>query len=425
MDLYSKNSTINNNNQSQNSDSEVIFYTLITVFLYAVGFWIIVTNIMIIYAPFVNSALKKKTCIFISSLAMADIFTAFCVPGSWTILYFKTVNRSYFFKIATDMLCKFRLAMMVFPLQCSITNLFLISVDRFIAIVFPLKYDVILTRRVAYICCLCAWLFSSSIALIILGWARYYDIGGDRCEMINISPVYVHCLGAVFSVFVIIMLGIYSKIYLILMKSARQASTRRIGSRQASRTENRMAKMVFISLGIFLACWGPFFVIFQLYVEFAASKTLFYIFCAISYCNSGMNFLIYARRSYKYRNAFRTMFRTFIRKKNTPLAVTSTPDHSYSANPAAKSTPDHSYSGSPAAKSTPDHSYSDSPAVMSTPDHSYSGNPAVISTPDHSYSDSPAVMSTPDHSYSDSPAVMSTPDHSYSGQLVTFAADHS
>ena len=280
-------------------------YTFVTIVLFSAGVWIILTNIMIVVAPFVNSALKQKTCVFISSLALADIFTACCVPASWTIFYLKFINKNVFFKIATDTLCKVRLAFIVFPLSCSIFNLFLISLDRFIAIVYPMKYHIVLTKRTVYISCVSAWMFAALIAFLVVLGGPNYETSGEMCKIKNLRPLFIHfCLGTIFWIVTLLMLMIYIKIYVVMKKSSRD-SMKRCSRHNTFVTEKKVAQMVFISMGTFLACWGPFFIIFQLYLENIVSSYVFTMFCVISYCNSGMNFFIYATRSDKYRKAFR------------------------------------------------------------------------------------------------------------------------
>ena len=206
--------------------------TVVTVIIMSVAVWIIVTNTMIICAPFVNKNIRKKTktYIFLFSLAVADIFTAFSLPFTWMIFYLKFVNQSLFITLATEILCKLRMVLLGFPLVCSVCNLFLISLDRFIAIVFPLKYLASVTKKVAHICCVFAWIFSVVIATLI-------------------------------------------KVYLVVRKSCRASMK---GCRQSNIvTEKNMAKMVFISFGTFLACWGPFIIIFQLYVENKIHSSVF------------------------------------------------------------------------------------------------------------------------------------------------------
>ena len=291
-------------------------YTFVTVVLFSAGVWIILTNIMIVVAPFVNCALKQKTCVFISSLALADIFTACCVPASWTIFYLKFINENVFFKIATDTVCKVRLAFIMFPMLCSIFNLFLISLDRFIAIVYPLKYHVVLTKRAVYFSCVSAWMFAALFAFLVVFGDPNYEISGEKCKFKHLRPLFIHfCMGTIFWIVTLLMLMIYIKIYLVMRKSSRD-SMKRCSRYDAFVTEKKVAQMVFISLGVFLACWGPFYIIFQLYLENMVSRYVFSIFCVISYCNSGMNFFIYATRSDKYRKAFRILFCVCTRRVN-------------------------------------------------------------------------------------------------------------
>ena len=282
--------------------------TVVTVIIMSVAVWIIVTNTMIICAPFVNKNIRKKTktYIFLSSLAVADIFTAFSLPFTWMIFYLKFVNQSLFITLATEILCKLRMVLLGFPLVCSTCNLFLISLDRFIAIVFQLKYLASVTKKVAHICCVFAWIFSVVIATLIVYVNPYHDNKGAKCTIKDFPPLGVHLFaGTLFWVVALLMLMIYIKVYLVVRKSCRASMK---GCRQSNIvTEKNMAKMVFISFGTFLACWGPFIIIFQLYVENKIHSSVFNVLFITSYLNSGLNFLIYAKRSTKYRAAFRKM----------------------------------------------------------------------------------------------------------------------
>ena len=58
-------------------------YYCFCVAIVLIAVWIVVANSMILYAPFIYKPLQRKSYMFVSSLAAADLITAFLVPAAW------------------------------------------------------------------------------------------------------------------------------------------------------------------------------------------------------------------------------------------------------------------------------------------------------------------------------------------------------
>ena len=291
------------NSTGERTNLHVWSLTAVTVLLMTMGLWILTSNFMIITASICNKSLQTKTCMFLVSLAMADTMTAIFVPVAWMMYPMKSVH--YFITTPTDLICRTRLFLMVFPLICSIYNILLVALDRYIALVHPLRY-ILFTKSWCRVLCFVSWTIAASIASLIFFWTRHKTMGRKRCHVEDLSPKYIHfCLGATFWTAFMLLIFMYVKIYLSISKSKRDLQFSKIYQKHNGISEKKISKMVFISIGVFLAMWTPLYTSFHLYIEHLIDYKIFYIFCILGYCNSGMNFFIYSSRSRKYKAAFR------------------------------------------------------------------------------------------------------------------------
>ena len=268
--------------------------------------WIIVANIMIILARVRYKSLQKNSYLFISSLAAADLSSAFCFPAGWLIGHLEEIKKSWFAKVKSNPFCQTGWFLVVFPLGCSTLNLLVIACDRYIAILHPLKYKIIVTTKRCWIMIFIVWLVAIIVAAGNYIWYRQYE-GGEslRCDNSDLHPLYFHlALALPYWVITITMFIIYIRIFFEVRSS--------FAFRQTATTVAQKAKlkMVFLAFGVFFICWSPHMVNQHFFVELLRPPIAWSVseaFILMAYINSGLNFFIFACLSDKYRLAFKNI----------------------------------------------------------------------------------------------------------------------
>lgn len=119
----------------------------------------IVGNGLVIYLITFRQELHSKANWFVLSLALADLFV-----GVTFLPYYRACKEEFCYQRHIHWLC-----VDVF-LCTSVTNLCLLTVDRYIAIVKPLKYLTIMTQRRVVFGILAAWCIPAATALLPLSW---------------------------------------------------------------------------------------------------------------------------------------------------------------------------------------------------------------------------------------------------------------
>ncbi|EDO47699.1 predicted protein, partial [Nematostella vectensis] len=227
---------------------------------------------------------------FIISLSVSDILVALIAMPFWFTIQISDNKWRYSRKLkdywdCMDILCG----------TASIMNLMAVSFDRQLAITTPFTYPKILTKRRALVIISFVWAYAATISgLRQLKAPPYWPF-----------PNYLH-LNATFSFFLPLsfMVMMYARIYLVARYQAR-----RIGKNYA--TDIKAAKTIAVVVGVFAACWLPFFVIVLIYAwqgyDAGVSPQLFNLAKWLAYFNSCLNPIIYTCLNRTYRRAFRRL----------------------------------------------------------------------------------------------------------------------
>ena len=215
----------------------------------------------------------------------------------------------------------------------SILHLALLSVDRCIAISYPLMYSSTVTKERVRVICLILWICSTAWALPPL-----FGVTSYQCFIPYLGKClekdWLHSEGAVFftasvvsstyGVAVSLMFFAYAKIYVEISKQAERLSSTvkqlRLNSNsgviiRTHASAKKGALTVLIVIGSYLACWSPF--CFLLFVQMAHGKTTGgptadILTIIIGFAKSACNPFIY---SVRYRMFRETVKRMVVRKR--------------------------------------------------------------------------------------------------------------
>ena len=232
------------------------------------------------------------------SLAVADLMvTTVCEP-----LVVAIVGKKAFGGDCADNL---ELAYVVSSnLSCSASVLHLaaISVDRFIAVIFPLRHARIMKN------------YGLKTMLIVV-WGVAIVFASFRVPFLKETSYLVL---VVFVVSYSLVIGCYASIMIFLIKEKKRKSVTLRGKPSVvvnSKVERRVALTLAIVIGVFTAFWLPMIVVF-----FASGKSLVkmhgtaYMWIrTLALSNSAVNFLIYSAKIRDFRDAFALICRRMLR----------------------------------------------------------------------------------------------------------------
>ncbi|XP_078372905.1 melanocortin receptor 5-like [Oculina patagonica] len=248
-------------------------------------------NLLVCVAVVTNPRLRRSSNYLLFSLAIADlIVTMACEPLVVAILGMRT-----FF---SDCAINLELAYIILSmLSCSasVTHMAAISVDRFIAVVFPLHHRYIMENRGLKALLITSWGYPIAVpilsAVVPASFPKYYFA----------MAMFALSFGTVFLSYSLIVISLVRH-----RKQRNQLRARSSSDASQSGIEIRVTFTLAIVIIVFIACWLP--LVLMLY---GPGKTLIkkhgvaYMWMrTLALSNSAMNFLIYGSRMKNFREAF-------------------------------------------------------------------------------------------------------------------------
>uniref|UniRef100_A0A452VJE4 Trace amine-associated receptor 7a-like n=1 Tax=Ursus maritimus TaxID=29073 RepID=A0A452VJE4_URSMA len=303
------------------------------VILYAVfGFGAVLTvfgNLLVMISILHFRQLHTPTNFLIVSLACADFLVGVTVMPFSTV---RSVESCWYFG---ESYCKFHSCFEGSFCYASIYHLGFISLDRYIAVTDPLVYPTRFTASMSGLCIAFSWLLSIIYSFSLLGTganeAGLEDlvsaltcVGG--CQIaVNQSWVLVNFL--LFFIPTLVMIIVYSKIFLIAKQQARRIesmSNKTVRSADSYRDrvakrERKAAKTLGIAVIAFLISWLSYFIdsVIDAYLGFITPTYIYEILVWIAYYNSAMNPLIYAFFYPWFRKAIKLIVTGSVLRENS------------------------------------------------------------------------------------------------------------
>lgn len=272
---------------------------VVSVLFYSCVFLaILVGNVLVISAYEKNWRLQTTTNTFILGLAVSDLLAGFVSIPFWLYVYSCHHFKITLHPVAYEMYITFD----VFIGCASIFQLTAISIERCIAIVWPIRHRA-LREGIFHAMILTAWGCSAIVAGLYPVQLKHWEKGYT-------AFIFSTCFIGPF----IVMSGVYFLIY----ETARHSRSRvhAGGAAPSIHREIRVAGTVALVTGVFMIAWFPFFVVTVVATydleRLPEPPGLFRLIAsvkALHYTNSALNPILYGYRNPEMRNTMRSVAR--------------------------------------------------------------------------------------------------------------------
>lgn len=257
----------------------------------------LVENILVILAIIKNRNLHSPMYYFICCLALSDMLvsvsnvveTVFMLLNDHGLMDMYPGMLRHLDNVIDVMICS--------SVVSSLSFLCTIAADRYITIFYALRYHSIMTTQRAIIIIVIVWCasFTSSILFIV-----YHT---DNAVIV--------CLVTFFCITLVFNAVLYVHMFLLAHVHSRRIMAFHKNRRQS--TSMKGAITLTILLGVFILCWGPFFLHLILILICPTSPFCncyfrnFNLFLILIICNSLIDPLIYAYRSQELRKTLQEL----------------------------------------------------------------------------------------------------------------------
>ena len=265
------------------------------------GLAAVIGNAVVLWLFYKNESLRTISNRFLASLCVADFLVGLVIDPAWIAIRFSTQpQRTHILKQVINLLWIHTTAATVFNLCC-------VSVDRFIAIRFPFRYQDIITKKRCYAVITIVWLIS-----VFLPFSRILVDNRTNVEKLWFSLALI--------VFVLPLI-VVTLCYFWIFKAAKKQSRRirrenhhNLDSDTPQNTQNYKAiKTIGFVLGVFIISWMPSIVVSVVDYVTASDKCvdhkLVYVVWpwieAIAFTSSAINPWIYCFRNGEFRDTLR------------------------------------------------------------------------------------------------------------------------
>ena len=288
-----------------------VFFTMIAI----LGF---VGNVLVIVVVVGERQMRNTTNLLIINLAIADLlFIVFCVPFT-AVSYAMPIWPFGLF------VCKMYNYILNVTAYASVYTLVFMSLDRYLAVVHPIRSMTIRTLKNAFVLTVFMWvvLLAVNVPVILLYEMLEYPHNGQTqrscipVRFVNSKADLMAFYGTFFFFAFLLPLGLVCVLYFFMLKRLLYGSM--LGGSQSSesmRSKKRVSKMVVIVVIVFALCWAPIQLMFLIQafstnMELVQSNTFIQMripATCLAYMNSCVNPILYAFFSENFRKSFKKL----------------------------------------------------------------------------------------------------------------------
>lgn len=282
---------------------------------------IVFSNILIFFGILLYPGFYNSNNIFLLSLAIFDFLVGFVALPILVMTRVPSINSII---SGNKYLCLFKSASVGFSTEGSLYAMLIISVDRYLATLFPLKHNSWLTTGRAVKVVLLLWLYTLfRVSLPTLGWNTYNSTEprlSMRCEMTKSLPSLYIAIFISYTGQILLMISTLVNIHItvIVYRQIKSFKMEKSGwtAEQIQTFDARISsiKITLVLTVLFIVLWVPFYLVLPLKLNGVISKKTAEIMRTTtgmcSFANSMVKSPIYAVMRSEYRKVYRLMITT-------------------------------------------------------------------------------------------------------------------
>ena len=292
--------------------SQVVFTVL-----YAIIFPIaLLGNSLVLYVVYKRQSMRSVLNLLIVNMAIADLLvTVFIMPYSVAYLF---VRAQWFSGIVGLILCKTIHFSLTASIAASVITLIIITVDRFVSIVFVWK--TCLNLRTSKVSLVAIWIIAIgtmglhlgvyTVDQAVPGDERYYCYPDWQRMPVGFNKFFAIGMFVMLYAFPVVLMAIlYSMIVHKLWKGSFTGSSASSGDANINSSKRRVVKMLITVTVAFAVCWFPLHTIhYYIYFEAETFRCMPHFLLLLSFwlghANSALNPVLYVIFNNTFRRAF-------------------------------------------------------------------------------------------------------------------------
>ena len=229
-------------------------------------------NSLIILVFLKTKQLRKSINYFVFNMAMSDLFTPLTIM---LVRIVELISGSGAFMVHSplmlgNILCKLCYFLPDVSLHVSVESLLLISLDRFVAVVFPLKAKLI-SSKTRFICILFTWIIVIAVHAPYFYTFRLFPDGSEYYCQYNWGPAFDNdetsnrYVAATFLAIIVVPIGILIIVYGAIVITLKRSHSQRKKMSVSARSHGYQNNMQIIGLSVaivtaFIFCMVPYLV---------------------------------------------------------------------------------------------------------------------------------------------------------------------
>ncbi|XP_022608299.1 somatostatin receptor type 5-like [Seriola dumerili] len=279
-------------------------FSVVTAVIYTIVFIVgFLGNTLVIYVVVRYAKMKTVTNMYILNLVLADEIYILGIP-------FLGTNSALSYWPYGDFFCKVCMTADAMSQFSSTFCLTVMSIDRYLAVVYPIRSAKWRKPKVAKVFNGMVWVVSFLIVLPV----TIYSHVQEEFNTCNITWPDPHNLWSIVFILYTSILGFFGPLvvislcYLLIVIKVRSAGAR-AGLTKRRKSERKVTRMVVIIVLVFVLCWLPFFIanIVNLIYIIPESKTtaaVYFFLVILTYVNSCANPILYGFLSDNFKQSF-------------------------------------------------------------------------------------------------------------------------